>query len=117
MSLELVGMVAAPAVEGHAYKVGQIFYRSWGYDQTNVNFYQVVGVTKHFVHVKEIDSSVESSDGPQTKVVAISGSFLENSPVLKKKVSKSGHVGFNSYSSLYPWDGKPKYETSSGWGH
>jgi hypothetical protein len=116
MSLDL-GMVAAPAVEGHAYKVGQIFYNSWGYDQTNVDFYETVAVTKHFVHVKKVHSSVELSNAPQDMVVALPGQFVPNAPVLKKKVSKSGHVGFNSYSSLYPWDGKPKYETSSGWGH
>lgn len=27
------------------YKVGDIFYTSWGYEQTNIEFYQVVKAT------------------------------------------------------------------------
>ncbi len=33
-------------VEELGIKVGDIFVESWGYDQTNVNFYKVVGVTR-----------------------------------------------------------------------
>ncbi|WP_083698587.1 hypothetical protein [Alkanindiges hydrocarboniclasticus] len=31
------------AAPNAAYQLGDIFYKSWGYDQTNVNFYQVTG--------------------------------------------------------------------------
>lgn len=27
-------------------KVGDIFYSSWGYDQTNIDFYKVLEITK-----------------------------------------------------------------------
>ncbi|MFS1350643.1 hypothetical protein ACLZX5_03715 [Enterococcus faecium] len=28
------------------YKVGDIFYSSWGYEQTNVTFWQIIKLTK-----------------------------------------------------------------------
>lgn len=38
----------------HSYKAGDLFRRSWGYDQTNVNFYQVVAVKGKTLTVREI---------------------------------------------------------------
>lgn len=34
------------ATETAAVKVGDVFYSSWGYDQTNVNFFAVVALSK-----------------------------------------------------------------------
>jgi hypothetical protein len=38
------------------YQVGQVFYDSWGYDQTNVDFYQIVEVKPKSVVLREIAS-------------------------------------------------------------
>lgn len=38
----------------HAIKVGDLFVRSWGYDQTNVDFYQVVRVSEKCYWVRKI---------------------------------------------------------------
>ena len=35
-------------------RVGDIFEASWGYDQTNVDHYQVVGVTGKSVRIREV---------------------------------------------------------------
>lgn len=43
--------------EGHPFKVGDIFYDSWGYDQTNVDFFQVTEITKGTVTLRAIASS------------------------------------------------------------
>ena len=44
--------------------IGKVFYSSWGYDQTNVDFFQVIGVTSKMVIIREISgNSVEGSDG------------------------------------------------------
>lgn len=99
------------------YKKGDIFYSSWGYDQTNVNFYQVIGTKgKQTLELKEIASSVVSSDGgPTTHVTAVPGKFL-NDKVLTKRASGK-YINITDYATGFPWDGKPKYETASGWGH
>ncbi|WP_346924434.1 hypothetical protein [Rothia sp. (in: high G+C Gram-positive bacteria)] len=41
-------------------KPGDIFYTSWGYEQTNVEFYQVVRATSKTVWLAEIASEKES---------------------------------------------------------
>ena len=53
-----------------AVKVGDVFVASWGYDQTNINYEQVVGVTKSgkSVYVKPIPFKTVG-EGPG-KVVA-----------------------------------------------
>lgn len=40
------------------YKVGHIFYDSWGYEQTNIDFYQVVKVLPKSVIIREIASKI-----------------------------------------------------------
>lgn len=48
----------------HNVKVGQIFSMSWGYDQTNVNYFQVVRTSAAGVWVREIGSkSVPKTQG------------------------------------------------------
>lgn len=47
----------------HNIKPGDIFAASWGYDQTNVDFYQVIKTTAASVTVKAIESKkIYSSD-------------------------------------------------------
>lgn len=40
-------------------KAGDIFYTSWGYEQTNVEFYQVVRATAKTVWLAEIEQDKE----------------------------------------------------------
>lgn len=117
--------------------VGDFFYASWGYDQTNVTWFKVVGLTPKGVKVQEVYGSTVSDDGPSTTVVPTdrvkTGGWVRNSdgdsvydpdakyPVLTKRVQQ-GYQGtpvlaWKSYGILYLWDGKPQYQTGSGWGH
>jgi hypothetical protein len=46
------------------YKVGDILHHSWGYDQTNCDFYQVVEAKKASVILKKIGAkTVPGSEG------------------------------------------------------
>lgn len=55
-------------------EVGSVFVSSWGYDQTNVDFYKVVGLTPKGVKVQQWSSATVSDDGgPITYVTAGSG--------------------------------------------
>lgn len=48
----------------HGVKVGDLFSMSWGYDQTNVNYFQVTRVSDSGVWVREIGSqSVPGTQG------------------------------------------------------
>jgi len=101
----------------HDYVVGDILYSSWGYDQTNVNFYQVVSVVGKQVVLREVASkTVRENEGyGATYVVAVPDRFV--GPAMKKMVQQGGTVKIDTNQSAYKWDGKPKYETASGWGH
>jgi hypothetical protein len=100
----------------HTLQIGDILYSSWGYDQTNIDFFQVIAIGEKSVKIREIASKVVSDNGSgQDKVMPQVGKFVE-APMLKK-VSNGNQIRINSYSWAYPWDGKPKLETSAGFGH
>ena len=69
----------ATATIAHPFKVGDIFVNSWGYDQTNIDFYEVVAVTAKSIRLARIaKGSVDGTEGFMTdKVVALPGQFVE----------------------------------------
>jgi len=105
----------------HGLRVGSILYSSWGYDQTNIDFYEVVKlVGEKSVMLAKIGSALvenDSSDPTSDYVVAVPGSFVEGKEPVLKRVREGNNITLNSYSSAYPWDGKPKYKTAWGYGH
>ena len=102
----------------HTLKVGDILYSSWGYDQTNIDFYQVTAVVgKKSVKIRRIGSRVDSTATTAQYVVAAKDAFLEDEKEMTKRVGQGNVISLTSYSSAYPWDGKPKYETAFGFGH
>ena len=105
----------------HTLEVGSLLYSSWGYDQTNVDFYEVVKlVGKKSVMIAKIGSAYakeESKSHTYNNVVAVPGSFVEGEEPMLKRVREGNNVSLNSYSNAYPWDGEPKYETAWGYGH
>ena len=80
-------------------KVEDILYSSWGYDQTNIDFYQVVEVKGKSVVIREIAAkSVEGSlysHGMADMVVPKKGVFVEKSPEMLRRVAPSS---YDSYS-------------------
>ena len=108
----------------HTLEVGSILYSSWGYDQTNIDFYQVTEVVgAKSVKIRRIASErTDESNPPCDYVIPIKDAFLEDNGYSKnkemlKRVGQDNVISIASYARAYPWDGKPKYETSSGWGH
>ena len=47
----------------HGFEVGQVYYTSWGYDQTNVDFYIVLEVKGKRVLVQEIGAKMLNTEG------------------------------------------------------
>ena len=44
----------------HGFKVGDILYMSWGYEQTNLDFFKVVAVTEKSVRLVEVKMTVKN---------------------------------------------------------
>ena len=90
-------------------KVGDILSSSWGYDQTNVDFYKVKKVMAKSVAIVQIGTS-ETSVGYLTGKAIPFGA--EQGEVMTKRfrLTDDGYgVRIASYASAYLWDGKPKY--------
>jgi hypothetical protein len=96
-------------------KVGDILYSSWGYDQTNIDFYQVVEVGDKTVKIRKVQQKVVSEGRGSESVVASPDHFV--GPAMVKRVSQGDCVRIESYASACKWDGHPKHQTAMGWGH
>lgn len=109
-----------------AVKVGDVFYSSWGYDQTNVDFYKVVAKTKARIKVVAIGKIRDEGESGCDHVRP--NKTVEGSEVMTKTVrAASWRSDFDpevdsfftvsSYASASRWSGSLVYETASGWGH
>ena len=80
-------------------KVGDLFNSSWGYEQTNIDFYQVVRV------ISENTIEVRSCAGKQVSYQNLSGQ------VKADKGNLSGDP--KTYRVLYDMDGNPSFKVAS----
>lgn len=102
-------------------RTGDIFSTSWGYGQTNVDFYQVVKInSKHFVTVRKIKQEIDYTGDMCGKTIGLKDHFLD-SDESRVKVMTSTYNGVNEPYFREPeykqyrarvWDGKPKYTSS-----
>ena len=116
-------------------KVGDILYSSWGYDQTNIDFYKVVKVSEFSVWIQELSKKiVEVTGWAHEKVVPSDSSeyqvrnwdnevdnfgnvnhfITKTYPISRHKIKQfswkdeSYYVTLNSFSHASLWDGKPR---------
>jgi hypothetical protein len=95
-------------------KVGDILDGSWGYDQTNVEFFQVVEVKGQYVMVRElcqITDKNKSSGGMSDYRLPVPDAFTANSKPIRKKVQYGNTVTFRCFN-LSPWGGDSRYSSS-----
>lgn len=94
----------------HDYKAGEILVSSWGYDQTNVEFYEVTATTERTVTLRPIaQASVDDpGEAPMTgKTTARPGEFIGEPETFRP--TSAGGFKLNSYKWARRWDGKPAY--------
>lgn len=98
----------------HTLKVGDVLYTSYGYDQTNVSFYEVVETKGKSVVVCKIGGrEVEAKQNISYVVPAVGTCRGEKS---LHRVGEGSSVKIDNHYA-HKWDGKPVYETAAGWGH
>jgi len=80
VSAEAIPLSVKEHIKSNKYdvKVGDIFYISWGYDQTNVNFFQVIELVGNVsVRIKEIsDEHVRSNCSMSGYVKPVRNKFI-----------------------------------------
>lgn len=109
-------MTALDSAERAPLAPGAIFYSSWGYEQTNVDFYRVVKLAGDWITLQEIEQ-IEHSDDTADSPATMTGRVVPADPIapkgepFRRKLMRhlSGDsVKIRSYSYAWPWDGTPK---------
>ena len=92
------------------FTAGDVLYNSWGYDQTNVDWYQVTKVKGKSIWLREIwgnssDAGNCSSGYTQPRRFDFKGGEF------RKTVQPGGHISAD-HGCMSKWDGKAKYCSS-----
>lgn len=88
-------------------KVGDIFVCSWGYDQTNVDYYKVIAVKNKSVVIAEV-SQTRNYTGCMQGQCMPNVNDVVGQPMTKRIQACGDKVSLKmtSYSWAYPWNGK-----------
>ena len=125
--------MSANTIEKVIPKVGDILYSSWGYDQTNIEFFKVVRVSDFSVWIQQQSNKITEVTGWAHENVVPSGSatyqvqnwddvpdefgnvnhyITKTYPITRHKIhygyTEGYAVSINSFKSAWQWDGKPK---------
>lgn len=92
------------------YAIGDVLYSSWGYDQTNVDFYQVVEVKAKSVVIRPIKENNSDNGGPYGGKTAPRRNEFCGDPMLKH-LDENGRVP--GRYGISKWDGKALYTSSN----
>ncbi len=110
----------------HPLKPGSVLYASWGYDQTNVDYYAVKELRgKSSAIIVPIGGKLVRSELGADYTVPDPENIREFDVLLGegakdgklKRVRPNGSIRICSFTSAYPDTGREHYETAAGFGH
>ena len=100
-------------------KVGDTLICSWGYGQTNIDFYEIVEKKNKSVVIRGITKLRRDGEHMTYDYVTPhpprAGGEYTTEPMLK--VPQDGHITISSFQWAYLWDGRDRTETAFGFGH
>lgn len=118
---EIVASKAARASERkafrHSLQVGDVLVCSWGYDQTNIDYYQVTELHgAHFVSVREIKANCSDAGNMTGTSTPRVNDFLPG--VMRCRVNAQNSIKIKSYAYARPLaytlvDGERVYQRSN----
>lgn len=95
----------AAARAPHTLKVGDVLNTCWGYDQTNVEFFEVVAVRGSLVDLRELAKEREEySTGMQGRCRPIPGRYIDGT-IKGKRPNSQNRIRFESFRSARPYGG------------
>jgi len=96
----------------HGVKIGDIFYTMWGYEQTNVDFFEVVRVTEKMATVKPIKQNRTETGWLQGNAEPIKGAFYSDGFYKESYTTRTyAHNNFNGNAA------EPGLTNADGYGH
>jgi len=90
---------------GHTLKVGDIVYNSWGYEQTNIDFYEVVSTTKCTVRLRAVETQKEYDGDMSGTCTPLLGVYKSDDVQTRRASGNSVNMPHGCCSK---WDGNPK---------
>lgn len=104
--------------------VGQVWVSSWGYDQTNIDYYEVVKISGKAIYFQEIGQflypeSQQSDTVKPDRTIKIGKVFKKILQVYynDRTGKTSDYINLNSYSSFSKWNGTIRHQTNPMFGH
>jgi len=97
-------------------EVGSVLTCSWGYEQTNVEFWKVIEKkSDKTVVLRELAGRLadksESSSMNMAGFVVPTEQFISGREPVKKRVLVGNMIELESFRTLQPWDGRPRYSS------
>ena len=102
--------------------IGKIFYSSWGYEQTNVDFYKVIDVSKSgkTITLQKIGSQIVAVNGYCSEEVIPNEERIIGEPLTGRRINYysngSSYVNVSTRSdykiNATEWKGQPIIQTS-----
>jgi hypothetical protein len=93
---------AAQRKAPHDVKVGDLFRCSWGYDQTNIDYFECTAVHGAMIEIRAVAQEREETEFMQGKCVPMRGEYIGEP--MRKRVSMAGgepSVSIYSFASAY----------------
>ena len=112
-------------------QVGDVYRTCWGYDQTNVEFFEIIEVRGAYAVLREIASASEGGGPGGERCVPQSGAFLEpryqgdDRGAAIRRLIQDGRIKIDDVRTAWPWGqriagvvvGQACHRTAAGWGH
>jgi len=95
----------------HTLKVGDILYTSWGYEQTSVEFYEVIAVSGVMVTLRQIAAHHTEEGYMRGRKTPCPGHFIGEP--FRRRAGANNAVRIHSSASAWYWDGRPKWYNHS----
>jgi len=93
------------------FNVGDVLYSTWGYDQTNVDFYKVVGVLPKSIKIVSVGQVLVEATGWLQETVIADPTRETGEVMLKRVTANRKYVSINSYAVASKWDGHPIHQS------
>lgn len=96
------------AEKSKGYVAGAILYSSWGYEQTNIDWYIVLERKGCFVVIQEIDSIKSCDKNFDDRGECMPNPEIRIGEPFRKKITKYASINLASYKYCTLWDGRSK---------
>ncbi|MGL4968351.1 MAG: hypothetical protein ACRC67_44470 [Inquilinus sp.] len=98
----------AERLKPHRLQLGHVLYSLWGYEQTNVNFYQVTRlIGRNTVELRELHQLIQDGQHWATGKAMPRLDDFQGEPFVRRVDGATQTVRISSYRSARVWDGRP----------